>query len=409
VGFKFHAVLVVYSAHLAALGSPDRERWLPLIWALDNFKLAQEQNRNQGNWRMAPVDESKLPPAHQARERFVTAMENWDEDAADAAVVSFARNAGASDVIEAFWRLGARDFRDIGHKAIYVANAWRTLQTIGWRHAEPILRSLAYALLEHEGDNPARRDADADRPGRQNIERARSIRKDWTSGTIDPKATTDLLATLRIAGPDDGSAFVVELLNRQVAPASIWDALFLAAGELLMRQPGIIGVHCVTATNALHFAYQTSADDETRRFMMLQAAAFLCMFRQTMAARGNLRTDLHLDQLAPAPVLADKEKALEEIFAAVNSDRLLAARKTLGFLDRHGAEMPLVTTAARRLVFNKGTNSHDYKFSSAALEDALHTTPPWRSRYFATSMFFLRGSGDADNDLVRRARAALAT
>src|SRR5262245_30315816 len=29
VGFKFHAVLVVNSAHLASLASPDSDRWLP--------------------------------------------------------------------------------------------------------------------------------------------------------------------------------------------------------------------------------------------------------------------------------------------------------------------------------------------------------------------------------------------
>ena len=45
VGFKFHAVLVVNSAHLATLASPDHERWLPLFWALDNFKSSQAQNR----------------------------------------------------------------------------------------------------------------------------------------------------------------------------------------------------------------------------------------------------------------------------------------------------------------------------------------------------------------------------
>ena len=38
VGFKFHAVLVVNSAHQAAMAGPDNERWLPLFWALDNFK-----------------------------------------------------------------------------------------------------------------------------------------------------------------------------------------------------------------------------------------------------------------------------------------------------------------------------------------------------------------------------------
>ena len=33
-----------------------------------------------------------------------------------------------------------------------------------------------------------------------------------------------------------------------------------------MRQPGIVGLHCVTTINALHFAYQTTGNDETRRF-----------------------------------------------------------------------------------------------------------------------------------------------
>jgi hypothetical protein len=34
-------------------------------------------------------------------------------------------------------------------------------------------------------------------------------------------------------------------------------------------------------------------------------------------------------------------------------------------------------------------------------------SPAWRNRYLAASVFNLRGSGATDNDLVRRARAAL--
>jgi hypothetical protein len=49
VGFKFHAVLVVNSAHLASLAAPDRERWLPIFWALDNFKNSQAQNNLKAN------------------------------------------------------------------------------------------------------------------------------------------------------------------------------------------------------------------------------------------------------------------------------------------------------------------------------------------------------------------------
>src|SRR5882724_11377327 len=169
VGFKFHAVLVVNSAHLASISSPDSDRWLPIFWALDYFKSAQAQDAREDDWMMAPVDESKVPPSHQAKQAFIAAMDNWDETAADAAVTGLARTAGAHEVFEILCRYGARDFREIGHKAIYVANSWRTLQCIGWQHAEPVLRSLAYGLLDRGGDsNPAKADLAADRPWRQN-------------------------------------------------------------------------------------------------------------------------------------------------------------------------------------------------------------------------------------------------
>ena len=128
VGFKFHAVLVVNSAHLASIASPDADRWLPIFWALDYFKSSQAQDEREGDWRMSPLNESKLPPSHKARQAFTDAMDNWDETAADAAVTALARTGGAHELFELFCRYGARDFRDIGHKAIYVANGWRTLQ-----------------------------------------------------------------------------------------------------------------------------------------------------------------------------------------------------------------------------------------------------------------------------------------
>src|SRR6266853_4952004 len=131
---------------------------------------------------MATIDESKLPAAHKARQAFAEAMDNWDEAGADVAVTGLARTAGAQEMFEIFCRYGARDFREIGHKAIYVANGWRTLQAIGWQHAEPVLRSLAYALLDHDGENPARRDAAPDRPWRHNQAVAAKMRADWQDG-----------------------------------------------------------------------------------------------------------------------------------------------------------------------------------------------------------------------------------
>src|SRR5262249_45178576 len=114
VGFKFHAVMVINSAHLAALAAPYQDRWLPLFWSVDNYKSAQAQNAQQGNWHMSSLDEARLPSSWKARERFIEAMDNWDEEGTDRAISALARTAGANEVYELFWRYGCRDFRDIG-------------------------------------------------------------------------------------------------------------------------------------------------------------------------------------------------------------------------------------------------------------------------------------------------------
>lgn len=408
VGFKFHAVLVVNSAHLASLSSPDEDRWLPIFWALDNFKSSQARDVQEGNWTMAPVDESRMPRATKAADAFRQAMDKWDEGAADAAIASLARNAGAADVFETFFRYGARDFRSIGHKAIYVANSWRTLQCIGWQHAEPVLRSLAYALLNHDGEpNPSENDLAPDRPWQRNQELAQKIRPEWQEGEPSREATEELLSTLRTGSYEEVTDLVVEQLNRGVAPQSVWDGLLDGAGELLMRQPGIVALHAMTSTNALRFAYQASGDDNTRRLMLLQNAAFLPLFREAMGGRGQVRDDRFVDRLEPMPMSEGGPGAIEEIFAEVSRDRLTAAQKILGYLEGEQPAKPLID-AARKLVFLKGNDSHDYKFSSAVLEDYYHVSPKWRDRFLAASVFNLPGSGDRDNDLVQRIRSALA-
>src|SRR6266581_2212584 len=397
VGFKFHAVLVVNSAHLASLSSPESERWLPIFWALDHFKSSQAQDVKEGDWTMRPVDELKVPTAEKAKQAFIDALENWDETAADAAVSGLVRSASAQEIFELFCRYCSRDFRELGHKAIYVANSWRTLQSIGWHHAEPVLRSLAYALLARAGGaNPAKNDLPADRPGRRNLELRKKIRADWLAGKASTEATAELLQTSRQGSAQDTSEKTVELLNRGVAPQSIWDALFDGAGELLMREPGIRALHAVTCTNALHFEWQHCGSEETRKLLLLQGAAFLPLFRGNRPGRAA-----RIDQLEQIPLKATGATAVEEIFADLTNDRMLAARKVLAYLKDSPHPKEFID-AARVLIFLKGRDAHDYKFSSAVLEDYRHVSPVWRDRYLAASVFNLRGSGAADNQLVKR-------
>jgi len=141
--------------------------------------------------------------------------------------------------------------------------------------------------------------------------------------------------------------------------------------------------------------------------LLLQAGSFLPLFRKAMAGRGKLREDLRIDTLEPQDPETDGQHAIEEVLADVSKDRMVAARKTLALVANKVVDPQELMTAARRLIFTKGTNSHDYKFSSAALEDFYHATPAWRARFLATSMFNLKGASDPDNSLIKRTRAAL--
>ena len=406
VGFKFHAVLVVNSAHLASLGSPDEDRWLPIFWALDYFKSAQSQDVKEGDWTMAAVDESAVPPPHRAKKSFEEAMQKWDVEAADVAIAGYVRSAGANEVFESMARFGCRDFRSIGHKAIYVANGFRTLQCIGWRYAEPVLRSLTYALLNHTGEpNPSTSDLAADRAGRVTEQLILEMDFSWNEGKVDHQAAIQHLQTLREATPEDAVRETAKLIQSGVHPQSISDALFLSAGEMVMQQPAIVALHSATSTNALQYAYRTVASDQNRMRLLLQNAAFIPLFRQAMDSRGQVG-DSQINELTFESG-GDDSVSVDQIFDAVGKDRSRASAATYRYLESDGKAEDLIH-AARQLTFLKGNDSHDYKYSSAALEDYYAISPELRNRYLAAATYLLPGKNDRDNSLVTRVREALA-
>jgi len=406
VGFKFHAVLVVHSAHLASQASHDEHRWLPIFWALDEFKRSQQRDVNEGDWTMAPVDESAVPPAHKAAAAFTSAMDRWDVDAADAAVAGLVRGVGSNGVFELFCKYAVRDFRSIGHKAIFLANSWRTLQVIGWRHAEPVLRSLAYALLNHSGEpNPAENDLEPDRPWRRHEKLLKAIGTEWSQGELSDDATTATLAAMRNADDEDAVDTVIELLNTS-SPQSIWDGLFLGGAELVARQPGIVSLHSLTSTNAIHYLYQTTRSEEMRKRLLLQNGAFVSLFREAAKRRGKLG-DAKITDFAPPPSkeTLDAETQRNLILEQISTAPRDAPGNVLGYL-RNGGDAKELLDAARLMVFFKGSGSHDYKYSSAIMEDFYAVSPGWRNRFLAASTFQLRGSGGKNNPVVERTQAA---
>lgn len=403
VGFKFHCVLVVYSAHQASMAAKDSQRWLPLLWAVDYFKRSQRSDEREGDWTMRAAPTDNLPSAAQALSRLDDALAQWDEMAADAAATVAAHAASSGQLLDTMARHAARDFRSIGHKSIYAAGAFRTLGVIGWQHGEPVMRSLAYAILNHEGDpNPANSDLEADRDGRQNWERVEQIPENWLAGQRDPAISQSLLHSLRASSPAEAAEEVVEMLGSGVSPSSIYDGLLLTAAELVTRQPAIVPLHAVTTSNAMHFLFRSVKDDRLRRWLLLQNASFLAHFRQSAEGRGEL-VARQLDELQPS----EEDVDLEGVFGLVRRDRPTASRGVLHLLKQDDAAEQIVARA-REFVFLKGNDSHDYKFSSAAIEDYYLMNPAWRGHYLAGCSYLLHGASEGTTDLAEKVMAATA-
>jgi hypothetical protein len=155
--------------------------------------------------------------------------------------------------------------------------------------------------------------------------------------------------------------------------------------------------------NALHYAYRQVGHPGTGRLILLQAAAFLPLFRDLLGAE---RRDLLIDTIEVLDQGQDSGSALEDIFATVSINRVDAARKTLGYLVAGGAERQFMNLA-RQYIVDRNTGYHDYKFAEAAFENAAAIESPWRERYLAASVLYLNGSADKPNETVARARSLL--
>src|SRR5689334_12227772 len=109
-GFALHCVFVIYSSHLISLEAPADSRLLPLFYALDDFKAAQERDAKApaGDYTMRAI-RGPLPSPDRAASELTSAMEAWDMERAERAVVSLVRNRSASEIFAMLWRYGARD------------------------------------------------------------------------------------------------------------------------------------------------------------------------------------------------------------------------------------------------------------------------------------------------------------
>ena len=412
VGFKYHVVMMLRAIDATRQHAAGAEKWLPLLWASDYFKATQAEERSSSGWRLQARRPVSGIDAARARERLVAALDRWDRDAADAAIVDFAAVASAHEIFAVLFQYGARDLRAIGHKAITVATAHSLLPWLDRTQTVSLLRSTVAALQNSVGGpDPATHELTPDRSFReirrelkeQSSAGATAEPADARAASLSAGDAAELRAALYRESPPAAAANALGLLRRGKPAQALWPVLFDTAAELIIAQPGIVALHAQTSANALYYAYRVCGDAPTRILALLQCAAFVAMFR-AISRTADHQVDLAREQ----PLEASRGEALEAILADLTVEqRGRAAQRTLGYLQSGGDAAALIG-ALRRTVIEQADEPHDYKYPEAVFDTyASIPQPAWQQRFLAAGMALFKAPVPRPTPLIEECRRLL--
>src|SRR6516165_4149659 len=145
-----HDVYKIHAVHQVSLDARPEERLLPLFWALHGYKKHQEDFPRP----LLTQLKGPMPTPEKAGAELADAMDRFDPERAERALVTLARNQGARQTMEQLWGYGLRNLGAGGHAAILVANCFRALETLGWQEAEQTLRFVVQDIYLLGAEKP---------------------------------------------------------------------------------------------------------------------------------------------------------------------------------------------------------------------------------------------------------------
>lgn len=406
-GFKFHCVFMIHSCNYLANMGPPEERLLPLFFVLDDFKKSQEDDIKLGDFVLSTRD-GNFPTLATAWDELDAGMNTWDEERADRATTTLSRETDIETIFARLWEYGARDYRNIGHKIIYVSNAWRTLEVIGRQNAGPVLRSIVLGLLDFGKDEVVNNYGYADQCYHANKKLAGEAMSgmpgSWSGDAPNEAVTQALIADIHAGNFAELCPAVVKRLQSGECQAhAVWDAIHMAACELMIGSPGVVGAHPVTSANAMRFAFNTAKDPQTKLLLLLQGVGWTCQFRNFMPPKEGRSAPIL--SLEPETISDDPESACAAVFDAIGPDTARASRLALAYAKKH--DPARLMDMARRLVFTKSTEHHMYKWPAAVFEDARLASPQYLPHMLAASVYYIPGSRRPDTAVIQRALQAM--
>jgi len=274
----FDLVIAVDPVARASTAVSSELTWWPWVWLLD----AWSEGRSEDPLPPAP----KVPGRQRGLPTMLqTALDDWDKALADTLVTAWCRTQDPRQAFDLLAVQAARDAPYVGRKAEYLAAAWRNLETVGFWHAETVLRSAVRALLVREQPPGTRYQGGLE----QAVEAVSQPTSRPTSGPSDERQVQQTLEVLATASPLE----VQQMLARDRAaglPAGpSWVALHVGAARLTRERPThVVGRRAVSTVQALHALASRATEARTRGVLLLRAGWRLAFFRDQAISDGTV-------------------------------------------------------------------------------------------------------------------------
>lgn len=412
-----HTVYLVHGTHQLILEAAPEDRVLPLFWAVDNMKEALARAKA----KLAEPLTGLLPSLVQAEADFDAAMAAMDREKCERAIIAFSRAKGAKRAYAKLLESACRDNHFIGHIPIAIMTAGRTLDVIGWHHAEPILRYLVRDMYRY----PHTLDG---QPYGDNLERAErtfeGLAPGWESNFSNPRLVEDLVVHMKQKKWWLTADWIAERFSDgRLHAGTVWDAITLLGSELMLRHKygGLVNgrraLHCNTVTNALRFAFDTLHDSKRRYLTLLQAMSWSVESYITESDRNHLRDGSILD-CNSVDIAEQDADVVDEILTSLPPRFFLKEIRDRAAQDQAAQMLFTLATrspscreffqGARRILARKLTsNAHEMKYPIAMWEDLKKTSPTWRPHVLASTVHFLQSATADDCPAVVAGAAAL--
>ena len=392
----FHTMMALAPAFHMSRDLPEATRALPVLKVLYRNTSRIREYGGPEKEVLHAVDPARgLPPGSTGSQALRDAVHAKDVDRAEATFAYLARGEAASAFNDLLPTV--QDNTEV-HRTVLPYRAWDLLGLIGTDHAQTLLRQSVRYCVKSEREWRHTREIDRPRELLPRLMDQYKLPNDSTARRPADDAWVDRMArTIFEGSPDQAAEAAAAALAEGMAPASIGEAISMAANQLVLRdagrtsrdaQPGkpvgsvhgdSIGVHACDSANA--WRNMALASDPRNACACLILGAF-----QVALDRDNRGGDFLHRSPNPHPDDLDAVRSIDpagllgELPSAIRGNDQARACALVHRLGESGADPRSVFDLLLGYAVSEDGALHAEKFYRTTLEEFTSTRPAFRWR-----------------------------